>query len=593
MKKLINDVAAVVPEMLAGLAALDQGLAVLPGSNVVVRADAREPAVLQQVALVSGGGAGHEPAHGGYVGPGLLSAAVVGEVFTSPSADAVLEAIRAVAGPSGVLLIVKSYTGDRLNFGLAAELARAEGIAVELVVVADDVALSAGGPHAGRRGLAGTVLVHKVAGAAAAAGRPLGEVAAAARATAAALGTMGVALGACTVPAAGQPGFTLADDEVEWGLGIHGEPGVRRTSMRPADAIAEQLLEPIIADLALTPGSRVALLVNNLGGTAVGELSVMAWSAVRHLRRKGLVVERAWSGAFLTALEMPGCSLSLLALDDARLAALDAPARTGAWPSLPGLVGEAGPAGQEGAARPGPVATEPAAEAATRARASGAADGPDLLRRVVLAVCARLTMAERELTELDARVGDGDLGINLARAAAAVEQELDGLAGAGPAELLRAISATVRRVVGGTSGPLYAVMLLRAAAALDEAGRSTPAAWSAALTGAVAGVRELGGAEVGDRTMVDALQPAAEAFARELAAPGGGDGSASDPGAALAAAARAARAGADATSELTARLGRSSYLGERARGVPDPGAYAVALWLAAIEEEALSSPSDA
>ena len=651
MKKLINDVAAVVPEMLAGLAALDEGLVVLPGSNVVVRADAREPAVLQQVALVSGGGAGHEPAHGGYVGPGMLSAAVVGEVFTSPSADAVLGAIRAVAGPAGVLLIVKSYTGDRLNFGLAAELARAEGIAVQLVVVADDVALSAGGPHAGRRGLAGTVLVHKVAGARAAAGRPLDEVAAAARAAAEALGTMGVALGACTVPAAGVPGFTLADDEIEWGLGIHGEPGVRRTAMRPADAIAEQLLEPIIADLALEPGSRVALLVNNLGGTAVGELSVMAGSALRHLRARRLTVERAWSGAFLTALEMPGCSLSLLVLDDERLAALDAPARTAAWPSLPGLLGgpdavappvgvgaDRSPVGSVGPADSGGAA--PAAAALARSGAGGGAglkgspvggaganrspggssasaqpqDDTASLRRVVLAVCVRLTAAERELTELDARVGDGDLGISLARAAAAIVAQLDGGPGSGPearsgvpevdgpespdvrhptpADVLRAMSATVRRVVGGTSGPLYAVMLLRAAAALDEAGGSTPAAWSAALTQAVDAVRELGGAEVGDRTMVDALQPAAAALARALTT----DEAAAadpDPAAALSAAAEAARAGAEATAELTARLGRSSYLGERVHGVPDPGAYAVALWLAAIEEEVLSWRLDA
>ena len=244
MKKLVNEVGDIVPEMLEGLVAFDPALNRLPGWNVVVRADARQVADVGGVALVSGGGAGHEPAHAGYVGPGMLSAAVVGEVFTSPSVDAVLAAIRAVAGPGGVLLIVKNYTGDRLNFGLAAELARADGTAVEMVVVADDVALAAGGAHAGRRGIAGTVLVHKIAGAAAAAGLDLVAVRDAAQAAAAALGTMGVAFGACTVPAVGVPGFELGEDEIEWGLGIHGESGVEKTAIEPADDIVETASRP-------------------------------------------------------------------------------------------------------------------------------------------------------------------------------------------------------------------------------------------------------------------------------------------------------------------------------------------------------------
>src|SRR6201996_2138397 len=200
MKKLINDVSAVVPDMLDGLAALNPNLSLLQGTPIIVRADAEAVAARGEVALISGGGSGHEPAHGGYVGPGMLSAAVAGEVFTSPSTDAVLDAIRAVAGPPGALLIVKNYTGDRLNFGLAAERARAEGIPVEMVVVADDVALAGGGGHAGRRGLAGTILVHKIAGAAAEAGAGLAEVAAEARDAASAVRTMGVALTPCTVP---------------------------------------------------------------------------------------------------------------------------------------------------------------------------------------------------------------------------------------------------------------------------------------------------------------------------------------------------------------------------------------------------------
>jgi dihydroxyacetone kinase len=333
LKKLVNDPRRVVREMLEGFCDLHPGLALLDSEDVVIRADLPAPPA-RLVAVLSGGGSGHEPAHAGYVGPGLLAGAVAGDVFTSPSVDAVLAAIRATAGPAGALLIVKNYTGDRLNFGLAAELARGEGIPAEVVLVADDVALRDTVSPDRRRGIAGTVLVHKVAGAAAAAGRPLAQAAQAARGAAAALGSMGVALGACTVPAAGRPGFELAAEEIEIGLGIHGEQGVQRGALQPADALVERLLGTILTDRGLAAGDRVALLVNGLGGTPPMELAIVARRAFALLRERGLLIERAWSGEFLTALEMPGCSLSLLKLDDARLALLDAPA------SAAGLAGE-------------------------------------------------------------------------------------------------------------------------------------------------------------------------------------------------------------------------------------------------------------
>ncbi|MFP3246307.1 MAG: dihydroxyacetone kinase subunit DhaK [Paraburkholderia sp.] len=561
MKKLINDVSAVVPEMLDGLAALNPGLSLLQGGTIVVRADGEAAARRGEVALISGGGAGHEPAHGGYVGPGMLSAAVAGEVFTSPSPDAVLEAIRAVAGPAGVLLIVKNYTGDRFNFGLAAEIARAEGIAVETVIVADDVALAASGDHAGRRGLAGTVLVHKIAGAAAAQGHPLNEVARAARDAAAQLGTMGVALTPCTVPAAGKAGFELADGELEWGLGIHGEPGVERGALEPADAIVARLLTKIVDDLALQAGERVALLVNNLGGTPPSELNIVAASALRYLAGRSIAVERAWAGTFLSALEMAGVSLTLLRLDDQRLAWLDAAAHTSAWPALSGRVA------------PAQIKDAPAAPDEIHAAQLGR---DSALRRVIEAVCACLIDAEALLTEMDQRVGDGDLGISLARGARGILHELDRYPGeAAPGAVLRALSATVRRVVGGTSGPLYAVMLLRAGSVLDQAGGADAQRWADAFSAGVAALMELGGAHAGDRTMVDALLPAADALQAALARAVDADG-------ALQAAVDAATSGAAQTAAMKPRLGRSSYVGGRALGFADPGAHAVALWLAAI-----------
>src|SRR4051794_359112 len=261
--------------MLEGLCDLHPNLALLQTEDVVVRAGLPPPAE-RPVAILSGGGAGHEPAHAGYVGAGLLTGAIAGDVFTSPSVDAVLAGIRAAAGPAGAVLVVKNYTGDRLNFGLAAELARAEGIPVELVVVADDVALHATVPPERRRGIAGTVLVHKLAGAAADAGQTLTAVTALARDAAAELGSMGVALGACTVPAAGRPGFEIGPAEIELGLGIHGEQGVERAALQPADALVERLLGTILADRGLHAGEKVALLVNGLGGTPPMELAILA-----------------------------------------------------------------------------------------------------------------------------------------------------------------------------------------------------------------------------------------------------------------------------------------------------------------------------
>lgn len=563
MKKLINDVSAVVPDMLDGLAALNPRLSLLHGGSIVVRADVESAAARGEVALISGGGSGHEPAHGGYVGAGMLSAAVAGEVFTSPSTDAVLDAIRAVAGAAGALLIVKNYTGDRFNFGLAAEIARAEGIPTEMVIVADDVALTASGDHAGRRGLAGTVLVHKIAGAAAAAGRTLPEVAQIARDVAGVLGTMGVALTPCTVPAAGKPGFELADNEIEWGLGIHGEPGVERGAMESADIIVGRLLAKIVGDLSLQAGARVAVLVNNLGGTPSSELNIVAGSALRYLADKDIKVERAWAGTFLSALEMAGVSLSLLRVDDERLRWLDAASHTSAWPVLSGRVAQV-------SIRPAPAKPE-------------SVNGPTLsreapLRRAIEAVCACLLAAEPTLTDMDQRVGDGDLGISLSRGARAILGEIDTYpAESTPGAVLRSISATVRRVVGGTSGPLYAVMLVRAAVTLEQSGTNEATAkhWAAAFSAGVSGLMELGGAHPGDRTMVDALKPAADALQSALV-------NAQETGIALKAAVDAATEGAAQTASMYPRRGRSSYVGDRALGHVDPGAHAVALWLAAI-----------
>lgn len=564
MKKLVNDPLLVVEEMIEGLLLADGRLTRIEGENVVLRRDCAALAASGKVAIISGGGAGHEPAHAGYVGHGMLTAAVIGAVFTSPSVDAVVAAIRAVAGPAGVLLIIKNYTGDRLNFGLAAEIARAAGIAVEMVIVRDDVALADDGGAVGRRGIAGTVLVHKVAGAAAEAGLSLAEVKAEAEAANQNLFSMGLGLGACIVPAAGKRGFELGDDEVEYGLGIHGESGARRGPIAAADIMLDQLLDRLIERGALVAGDRFGLLVNNLGGTAVQELSVVARHALRRLASAGARTEAVLVGTFLTALEMPGCSISVLRLDDGRLKRLLAPSAAGAWlsPTQPVSTIEAVtlPDDSHGDAARGPAW----ADDADRGRFTAA----------IAAVVAALEQAEARLTELDSVVGDGDIGLSLSRGARAIAELTPRLDLDHPAAALRDVSATLRRALGGTSGPLYAAFVLRIATSLAEAGDvSQAAAWAVAFRAGVDGVQALGGGKAGDRTMLDALLPATAALERTI-----GEGRA----ALIEAAIEAAEVGVEATKTMRPRLGRSSYVGDRALGHPDPGAYAVAVWLKAI-----------
>lgn len=333
MKKLINNPRQVVPDLLSGMVAADPSITLLEGENVLLRADIAADPAQRPVALISGGGSGHEPAHGGCVGRGMLSAAVAGDVFTSPSVDAVLAAILASAGPAGALLIVKNYTGDRLNFSLAAELAAAEGIPCEVVFVADDAALRDLVIRERRRGLAGTILVHKAAGAAAEAGLPLAEVAAIARGVAQDLATMGVGLGACIVPTAGQPSFEIGADEVEFGLGIHGEKGIERGKIADAATITRRILDTLEAEMGASLKGPTGLMVNGLGATPPMELSIIAGETLAELKRRGSDVQLVWVGNFMTALEMPGASITLLPLDAARRALLEAPTEVRVWPS--------------------------------------------------------------------------------------------------------------------------------------------------------------------------------------------------------------------------------------------------------------------
>jgi phosphoenolpyruvate---glycerone phosphotransferase subunit DhaK len=326
MKKLINKPDDVVIGALQGIAAAHPDLVKVHfNPNFIVRADAP---VEGKVGLVSGGGSGHEPMHGGFVGPGMLDAACPGEVFTSPTPDQMLDATKAVNGGAGVLHIVKNYTGDVMNFEMAADLGQGEGIEVEAVVIDDDVAVQDSLYTAGRRGVGTTVLAEKICGAAAEEKRPLAEVAELCRKVNANGRSMGMALTSCIVPSAGKPTFDLPDDEIEIGIGIHGEPGRERVKLAPAAEIVERLTTPILEDLPFEKGDQVLAFVNGMGGTPLLELYVVYNDLNRLLGERGITITRNLIGPYITSLEMAGCSITLLKLDDELTRLWDAPVKT-------------------------------------------------------------------------------------------------------------------------------------------------------------------------------------------------------------------------------------------------------------------------
>ena len=323
MKKFINAVENVETEMLDGMClAYPEYVKRLPGLDVIVRAEKKEG----KVAVISGGGSGHEPAHAGFVGKGMLDAAVPGAVYTSPTPDQILEAIQAADAGKGVLMVVKNYTGDVMNFEMAAEMA--DGIEVAEVITNDDVAVEDSLYTTGRRGVAGTIFVHKIAGAKAEAGASLAEVKDVAQKVIDNVRTMGVALKPSTIPAAGKPGFELGEDEMELGIGIHGEPGTSTEKLQPADAIVDHLLDKILNDNVDYAGSEVAVMINGSGATPVMELYILNKRVNDVLTEKGIKVAKTYVGNYMTSIDMAGASITLLKLDDEMKELLDAPADT-------------------------------------------------------------------------------------------------------------------------------------------------------------------------------------------------------------------------------------------------------------------------
>ncbi|KAA3458290.1 Dak kinase [Gossypium australe] len=591
-KKLINNPNDVVTEFIEGLVETYHGLQYLDGFpevKVVLRADV-SGATYDKVAVISGGGSGHEPAQAGYVGEGLLTASICGDVFASPTVDSILAGIRAVTGPMGCLLIVTvllypepgyrfvgidcciaNYTGDRLNFGLAAEQARSEGYKIETVIVGDDCALPKSQGIAGRRGLAGTILVNKVAGAVAAAGLSLADVASEAKRASEVVGTMGVALSVCTLP--GQvTSDRLGPGKMELGLGIHGEPGAAVADLQPVDVVVTHVLKQILESnyVPITRGNSVVLMINGLGATPVMELMIAAGKTVPKLQLEfGLLVERVYTGSFMTSLDMKGFSISIMKVDQTLLQHLDASTKAPHWP-----VGSAG--------------NRPPAKIPVPLPSSRSMKSDELLSRplqlteqghileVAIEAAANAIINMRDiLNDWDSTVGDGDCGSTMYKGATAV---LDDMKKYYPlnnaAETVNEIGSSVRRAMGGTSGVLYTIFCKAAYAQLKANSDSivTAKQWAEALEAAIAAVSKYGGASTGYRTLLDALIPALAVLKERLT-------SGEDSCTSFVLSSEAAVAGAGSTKDMQAQAGRSSYVSAAILAtVPDPGAMAAAAW---------------
>ncbi|HAU8266720.1 TPA: DAK2 domain-containing protein [Kluyvera intermedia] len=534
-KQLVNDAieGMVISAPHGNLVRLD----IDPAIRIVARADWDK----SRVAVISGGGSGHEPAHAGFVGKGMLTAAVCGDVFASPSVDAVLNAIVAVTGDRGCLLIVKNYTGDRLNFGLAAEKAKRYGLKVEMVIVADDIALP---DNKQPRGIAGTALVHKIAGYAAEQGKSLSEVRDIARQASESVWSLGLAMETCNLPGSSDEDDRIQHGQVELGLGIHGEPGASTVDSHNSQKLIETLVAPLKAQAG---EDRVAVLINNLGGVSALEMALLT-KELAHSALKDQIAYLIGPAPLVSSLDMKGFSLSLLRLNETFEKAINADVQTVGWQKPV-------PFAPMKTQRHSPVYNQLEIEPS---------ENPQV-KTLVSTAARTLVDLENRLNALDAKVGDGDTGSTFAEGAREIIHLLEQgeLPLNNTAQLLQLIGERLATVMGGSSGVLMSIFFTAAGQAVHD-GKPLPEA----LLRGLHQMKHYGGAELGDRTLIDALQPALEALR--------------DSG--LDAAASAAKAGAAKTATMqTAGAGRSSYVNsENLEGITDPGAVAIADVFAAI-----------
>ena len=573
MKKIINKPETLVAEMCNGLVLANPELEFIKKYKVIKKKEINET----KVTLISGGGSGHEPAHAGFVGKGMLDAAVCGDVFASPSQIQVYQAIKATASQKGTLLIIKNYSGDVMNFKNGAQLAAEDGIQVEYVRVDDDIAVEDSLYTVGRRGVAGTVLVHKIAGAAAEEGRDLMQVKAVAEKAAHNVRSIGVALTSCTVPAHGAPTFNLGEDEMEYGVGIHGEPGQRREKIVSADELAKRMTTELLKDLSIQDGdnAEVAVLVNGFGATPLQELYLFNNAAVRELAGRNIRICRTFAGNYMTSIDMAGISLTILKLDDELKTLLSkechAPAFRVDGPVPPVEYADIAEADDD---RPVSFLTE------TPEHYAAVQGGMVTLQNMIYIVDKMSEIIidnEVPFCELDSHAGDGDFGMSVSKGFKQLKREWSAILAQEPLTIgsfLGACSMVIMEYCGGASGPIWGSAFRAAGKAAGDKAALTAAEYAEMLQAAVKGIQATGersfgrGAVVGDKTLIDALVPFTDTFTASAAA---GD----DFKLAFEKAAQAAVEGAEKTKQIVARMGRAGNVGERSLGYPDAGAYAL------------------
>ncbi|MDO7906057.1 dihydroxyacetone kinase subunit DhaK [Paenibacillus sp. JX-17] len=573
MKKIINKPENVVMEMCRGIALAHPELEFLSKYKIIKRKQLNE----NKVSLISGGGSGHEPAHAGYVGKGMLDAAVCGDVFASPSQIQVYQALKATASSKGTLMIIKNYSGDMMNFKNAAFLAEEDGIQVDYVRVEDDIAVQDSLYTVGRRGVAGTVLVHKIAGAAAEEGWELPQVKAAAEKAAANVRSIGFGYTSCTVPAKGTPTFDIAEDEMEYGVGIHGEPGIRREKLVPADELAQRMVDALLKDMGIEGEQEIALLINGFGATPLQELYLLNHSVTRELAaKKGITIAKSFVGNYMTSIDMAGASVTIMKLDDELKTLLfkesAAPSFQVSGPSEPVRYEEEDPA--QGKADTASFTME------TPETAAVINNNELSLHNMVYLVDKMSEVIIRNevpFCELDSHAGDGDFGMSVAKGFRQLKREWKQILADHVGDIgafLDASSLVIMEHCGGASGPIWGSAFRSAAKAVGSKEKLTVAEFADMMQAAVQGIQATGersfgrGAVVGDKTLIDALVPCADAWSASAAA---GDLF----GTAFAKAAEAAVEGAKKTEDIVARMGRAGTVGDRSLGYPDAGAYAL------------------
>ncbi|CEN91730.1 dihydroxyacetone kinase [[Clostridium] sordellii] len=573
MKKIINKPENVVMEMCNGIAMAHPELEFIKKYKVIKRKNIDK----NKVSLISGGGSGHEPAHAGFVGKGMLDAAVCGDVFASPSQIQVYQSIKSTASDKGTLLIIKNYSGDMMNFKNAAYLASEDGIKVDYVRVEDDIAVEDSLYTVGRRGVAGTVFVHKIAGAAAELGKSLEDVKSIAQKAADNVRSLGFALTSCTVPAKGTPTFELGEDEIEFGVGIHGEPGIRREKMASADDLAKKMVDAILKDMNIVGNNEeVAILINGFGGTPLQELYLLNNSVYRELSKKNIKINRAFVGNYMTSIDMEGASISILKLDDELKNLLSQVSDTPAFKVS------------------GPVesveyvdiyednkCTENATfEVETNLDFSKIENNILTLDNMIYIVDKMsevIIKNEVPFCELDAHAGDGDFGMSVAKGFKQLKREWKEITSSEKlsiGEFLNDCSMIIMEHCGGASGPIWGSAFRSAGKSIGNKKEINVKDFADMMKSSVKGIQSTGersfgrGAVVGDKTLVDALVPCANSW--ETSAKNNDSFKE-----AFVKGAKEAVKGAKSTEQIVARMGRAGTVGERSLGYPDAGAYGI------------------